>query len=211
MIRNSDYDSYLYNHINNVRHGYEWIKVFVPQDKISKIFPDLNYFNLEFNIVNHDKSKYSPDEYKAYNDYFYGSNSKSKKILDDFNKAWLHHIHQNKHHWQYWCLITDDGDKTVKEYKPIGLDIPDDFIVEMICDWWAFSWQRHFELNTLNTNDPIAGLYEIFDWYNEHRNAIIFSTNTRKKVENFLDLLKDTIDKQCINDWTIDTKLVNNQ
>ena len=206
MIRNPEYDAYLYNHITNVYRGYEWILAYVPQDKISKIFPDLNYANLEFNIVNHDKSKYSLDEYNAYNNYFYGSNNKSKKVLDDFNKAWLHHIHRNKHHWQHWCLITDDGDKTIKEYKPIGLDIPDDFIVEMICDWWAFSWQRHFELNT---NDPIAGLYEIFDWYDKHRNAIIFSTNTRKKVENFLHVLKDTIDEQNINDWSIDTKLVN--
>ena len=191
-MRNPEYDAYLYSHINNVIHGYEWILSHISQYKISTIFPNLLYSKLDDNVHNHDKSKYSDAEYSAYNNYFYGLDKKSQKVLDEFNLAWSHHIHHNPHHWQYWCLITDDGSKT-KNYQPIGLDMPDHYIIEMICDWWAFSWKTHFDSNS---DDPVDGLYEIFDWYNAHRDAIIFSENTRKKVNSFLKLLKETIDAQ---------------
>ena len=43
----------------------------------------------------------------------------------------------------------------------------------MICDWWAFSWNK-------------GNLNEIFDWYEKHKNYMKLSSNTRNKVEEIL-------------------------
>ena len=47
------------------------------------------------------------------------------------------------------------------------------YIIEMICDWWSFSWKQ----NNLN---------EIFKWYEERKDYIKLSDYTRKKVEDIL-------------------------
>ena len=63
-------------------------------------------------LVNHDQSKYDEEEYEAYDDYFYGKEGKDEDdiaVIDNaFDYAWLHHIHHNPHHWQYWVLVNDD-------------------------------------------------------------------------------------------------------
>ena len=97
--------------------------------------------------------------------------------MQQFNHAWLHHIHNNAHHWQYWILNNDDPNK-----GEIILDMPDNYIFEMICDWWSFSWAK-------------GNLYEIFDWYNERKNYIKLSDKTRKKVEDILEKMKDELDQ----------------
>ena len=59
--------------------------------------------------------------------------------------------------------------------------MPYNYIVEMICDWWSFSW---------NSGD----LYEIFNWYNEHKNYIKLSDKTRKTVEDILSKIKEKLE-----------------
>lgn len=85
---------------------------------------------LNENITMHDRSKYSDEEYIPYIEYFYGT--KSKKIDTEFNYAWLHHIHNNPHHWQYWVLKHDDKPEE-------ALEMPYEYIIEMFCDHWSFS------------------------------------------------------------------------
>lgn len=60
--------------------------------------------------------------------------------------------------------------------------MPYNYIIEMICDWWAFSW------NSENLN-------EIFDWYDKHKNYIKLSDNTRKTVEDILSKIKDKLEE----------------
>ena len=60
--------------------------------------------------------------------------------------------------------------------------MPDNYIFEMIYDWWSFSWAK-------------SNLYEIFDWYNERKNYIKLSDKTRKKVEDILEKMKDELDQ----------------
>lgn len=118
---NNQYVDYLETHINGVRRGYDWLRENLPE-VIEKADPIL----LEDNITNHDKSKYAEDEWEPYVNYFYGK--KTKAVEQEFNYAWLHHIHSNPHHWQYWVLIHDD--------EPIEiLDMPYEYIIEMVCDW----------------------------------------------------------------------------
>lgn len=51
------------------------------------------------------------------------------------------------------------------------------YIIEMICDWWSFSWQS-------------GNLYEIFKWYEEHSKYIKLAQTTKITVEYILDNMK---------------------
>lgn len=165
------YDEYLKEHIENVSKGFEWLKNNLPE-----VLP-LDMFEMsviENAIISaHDKSKYDLEEYVPYDAYFYGN--RSYKVVEEFNHAWLRHIHKNPHHWQHWVLINDDPDK-----GEIILDMPDVYIIEMICDWWSFSWKQ-------------GKLDEIFKWYDEHRKYMKLSDYTRQKVERILSDMQDKI------------------
>lgn len=159
------YDRYLEQHKSNVARGYEWFR-----DNLPEVVADIE--GIEWQICNsHDYSKNDPEEYMAYDAYFYGGN-RSYAVVQEFNRAWLRHIHHNPHHWQHWVLINDDPGE-----GKIILDMPYIYIVEMICDWWAFSWSK-------------GDLTEIFNWYEEHEAYMQLSNATRKTVELILDKLR---------------------
>lgn len=165
------YDEYLKSHLECVGDAFKWLAGNLPE-----VFLDETQQNeIEKQCLSdHDKSKYNPEEYEAYDKYFYGNN-KSYEVVREFNKAWLIHIHNNPHHWQYWILINDNPDE-----GEIILDMPDNYIIEMICDWWSFSWKT-------------GNLYEIFDWYRERKDYIKLSEDTRQKVENILDSMEEKL------------------
>lgn len=52
----------------------------------------------------HDLSKWSMDEFIGYAKHFKGGGAP-----DEFASAWLHHIHFNPHHPEYWFLPDRDG------------------------------------------------------------------------------------------------------
>lgn len=167
-----EYDLYLQEHKANVKKGYDWIKENLPD-----LIPSDMKLILEHQIgFVHDASKTEPDEYGPYDAYFYGGN-RSSRVVDDFNMAWLKHIHRNPHHWQYFVLRCDEPDE-----GEIVLDMPMNYLLEMICDWWAFSWAKE-------------NLYEIFDWYDDHKKRIKLSKNTRKTVEDILDKIRKKMDE----------------
>lgn len=118
------YDQYLANHRANVKRGFDWLCENLPD--VTNDISDA-VWQIEFA---HDKSKDKEDEYNAYDAYFYGNN-RSYKVVQDYQRAWLTHIHRNPHHWQYWILIHDDMENG--ELETI-LEMPYDYIVEMICD-----------------------------------------------------------------------------
>lgn len=158
------YDGYLAQHKENVRRGFDWILENLPE----LVKGDHDY---EWQIrLAHDQSKSDPEEYAAYDKYFYGGN-RSYAVVQEFNKAWLHHIHHNPHHWQHWVLINDEPGEGM-----IILDMPYNYILEMICDWWAFSWNK-------------GNLDEIFKWYDDHKEYMKLSVKTRGTVEDILDKL----------------------
>lgn len=46
----------------------------------------------------------------------------------DFNIAWLHHIHNNPHHWNHWIIQNDtDGVEVIR--------MPEKYAKEMVADW----------------------------------------------------------------------------
>lgn len=164
----NQYDMYLHNHKENVRKGFEYIR-----DNLPELLKDgVDY---EWQICfNHDKSKDDPEEYNAYDKYFYGNN-RSYNVVQDFRFAWLRHIHNNPHHWQYWILINDDPDE-----GEIIMEMPHLYIIEMICDWWAFSWTK-------------GDLTEIFNFYEKNGKYMKLADKTRYEVEHILDAIRESI------------------
>lgn len=157
------YDEYLHDHIEGVQKAYGWLMEhrLIPADAFVQ------------DISEHDASKRDPKEYDAYDKYFYGGN-KSFQVVRDFKYAWLHHIHHNPHHWQYWVLQNDDEPEE-------ALEMPKQRVIEMICDWWSFSWKS-------------GNLYEIFEWYEKHKDMKLHE-KTREMVEDILVEMKAVLDE----------------
>jgi hypothetical protein len=170
------YLDYLKEHVNNVGHALWWmIDHHIIEDKDGTLIQD--FIDA---VPEHDLSKYGSEEFDAYDDYFYG-----KEGLDDddisvvdsaFDYAWLHHIHCNPHHWQYWVLMEDEG-----KVKP--LQMPSRYIYEMIADWWSFSFRS-------------GNLYEIFDWYDDHENKMTLHEDTKHQVELILARIRYELDSE---------------
>ncbi len=172
------YEEYLKEHKNNLILGFEWLR-----EKFGETLFDNDTWNKADHNVRfaHDSSKNNKEEYDAYTLYFYGGN-RSYEVVENFQKAWLHHLHNNPHHWQHWVLINDDKGEGQK-----ALDIPNEYILEMICDWWSFSWKTD-------------KLEEIFDWYKQREEHIIFSEKTKNTVKNILELMNNELNNDNVND-----------
>lgn len=57
------------------------------------------------------------------------------------------------------------------------IEMPYPYIIEMICDWWAFSWIK-------------GDLSEMFAWYKDHESYIKLHNNTRSIVEEILEMIR---------------------
>lgn len=169
-----EYDKYLKEHKANVGAALIWLQDNLPEVLNHKDDEGVD-FDWEWQIVlKHDASKSDPEEYDAYDNYFYGN--KSYENTQKFNLAWLHHIHVNPHHWQHWVLIND-----YSKEGTICLDMPYNYIIEMICDWWSFSFKT-------------GNLSGIFNWYDERKAYILLSDDTRETVEDILGKIRQKVE-----------------
>jgi hypothetical protein len=163
------YTQYIVEHCANVKKAYDWLVD-------HKIISDKYLHRLH----THDLSKYGDEEYAAYDKYFYGKQGKTPEVKEAFNFAWLHHIHNNPHHWQHWVLINDDDGTH-------ALEMPEEYVVEMICDWWSFSHKTE-------------NLEEIFSWYDSHKSNMIMHKNTKARVEDILKQIKSILKEEAKHD-----------
>lgn len=144
-----EYLNYLEKHISGVQKAFE--KYFLPiLDKNEEDFEvgTFDMFSLDDmkrsitklikdnTIVNHDKSKYSDEEFEGYRLYFDPTPYEQslgddfhKMVIDKFNAAWKHHYSNNDHHPHFWINI--------KENRYV--DMPLYAIIHMISDWGSFS------------------------------------------------------------------------
>lgn len=159
------YDEYLKNHINAVNECYKLLT--------GKNVGDCYYMGDN----PHDKSKYSPEEYDAYDEYFYPSDGskvgEDPKRKEAFQYAWLHHQNNNPHHWQFWVDI--DGKDDIKALK-----MPLDRIYEMVADWGAFAY--------LQKNG-----HHLKEWYEKNKDKMILHDETRSIVEALVTVLEAKI------------------
>lgn len=165
--RKSEYLNYLDNHINGVIRAYQEVLFPVLCTESGLTVEELT--NLSIQIENHDTSKYDEEEFDAYCNYFYPAENYPKDELA-FDRAWLHHQHNNPHHWQYWVLVRDEGNL-------VPMDMDDFSIYEMLCDWHSFHYFK----------DPESTAYR---WYQDNKDKMILSDNTRNIVESLIEYFK---------------------
>ncbi len=162
-----EYDKYLKTHKACVMQAYKFLEAYgiLPMD-----------CTMRWQLEKHDDSKYSEEEYDAYDMHFYGDAYHDDPTGEDFMYAFLHHLHNNPHHWQYWVLIQDANE----DHEEQILKMPRNYVREMVCDWWSFSWAKYNE-----SNDK-KDLYEIFDWWDKSKDQIKLHPDTRRYVEQIL-------------------------
>lgn len=164
------YRDYIYKHINGVSKVYNKIlRPILVQEGV----PNSKLMLIDLHIKDHDKSKFTNEEWGPYRNYFY-DHDKYPRSSEAFNYAWNHHQNSNPHHWQFWCLIND-----VDEPQVQPLDMPLEYIIEMLSDWHA------------------AGSFygnSAYDWYVKQKDKMILSDKTRETVEKYIVYLKDKIE-----------------
>lgn len=87
---------------------------------------------------------------------------------EEFNRAWLHHIHLNKHHWQHWILSQDNGEVEC-------LEMPAHFAREMTSDWIGAGKAQ-------GKKDKTAVLV----WYESNKENIKLHHRSRELVESLI-------------------------
>ena len=166
-----EYDEYLSEHKNAVR---ECLKLLALEPTPVK---GLTESKIEMITQMHDASKFSVDEYDGYDCYFYGVKDERPETQEKFDRAWLHHIHNNPHHWQHWVLVEDDSG------SPKTIKIPEIYLVEMVADWGSFAYRKQIPL-------------ELKEWYDAHKDKIVMHSESKAKVQLLVDHLIDKM--KCV-------------
>ncbi len=123
----------------------------------------------------HDWSKFRPSEFFAYAEHFFGDDehvSYHRHVVgkngtengNAFNYAWLLHQKRNKHHWEFWCLIRNDG-------RLHSLEIPERYRKEMLADWKGAGRAK---------DRP-----DTKGWYWKHRDKMLMALETRAWVDRY--------------------------
>lgn len=136
-------------------------------------------------LVIHDWSKFLPSEWFPYAQHFYGDNQgEGLRAIgefglcelapwgfyakDRFTSAWNLHQKRNRHHWQFWLVVQDDG-------EAFPLPIPEKFLREMVADW-------------AGAGRAIKGTWEVASWYEKNRGRMRLRVEDRARVEELVDL-----------------------
>ena len=127
----------------------------------------------------HDLSKYSPTEFLVGAKYYQGDRSPNNAEREDkgYSMAWLHHKGRNKHHLEYWIDYSLDPTEGM-----IGLKMPENYLVEMICDRIAAS--RTYRKEAYQDGDPLA----YFLGSKEH---YMINQETAQSIQFLLGMLKE--------------------
>ena len=160
--RRNEYEEYLNQHISGVKKAFNSIKNGLLTESDLTV-EELT--KLEIQIENHDSSKYEDEEFYPYLHHFYPSEAGADNEVF-YDRAWNHHQKSNPHHWQYWILQKDSGSQKI-------LDMPEEYIIEMLCDWSSFQYVTDSESTANN-------------WYSKNKDVMILSDNTKAIVEKYL-------------------------
>jgi hypothetical protein len=156
--KRNQYREYIDNHVSNVWNAWSNYKNLFICTVIAK---DYEYNKLKINLLKHDESKYSEEEFEFYRKNFFPvSNTEKENNKENFEMAIEHHYKCNPHHWNYW--VDDNG---------VAKEMEDIYIIEMICDWIAMGTQFG---NTAS------------EYYMKNRDKINLHPATKEKVEYIL-------------------------
>lgn len=114
-------------------------------------------------MLNHDLSKYSREEFVGYAAKFIPNEMQNKGDVEQlFNKSWLHHIHNNPHHWQHWIIPNGEI-----------LEMPKQYAAEMVGDW-------------LGASRSYTGSWNMSEWLDKNLNKVILHDRTKEYVSIIL-------------------------
>lgn len=134
-------------------------------------------------LLVHDLSKFRPDEWGPYAEWFYGYDGGSWHVamkhcegcrIDSerrqvaFLEAFLRHLHRNPHHWQHWVLTPDAVDRPARAFA-----MPERYVREMVADWEG-------------AGRAITGRVETATWYATRGPRDKLHPDTRALVEDLL-------------------------
>ena len=164
------YREYIDNHKKNVIAVFNEV---LPN--LKRIGVDDMFLSITEKLVSeHDQSKYSELEFDSYRQRFNPTTAETPNE-EWFRFGWLHHLHKNPHHWQYWVLIGDTSNNPTTALK-----MPVQYLIELLCDWSAMS--------LFQNNDIIF-------WYNQHKQHIIMHEETRQMLERMLVIFSIAINE----------------
>lgn len=154
-----EYLNYIEEHLKNVQLAFT--EVSDACEGMQWVGDDYSWHIVRGDVMAHDLSKFSKEEFTQYRDSFFPVNG-LKKNDSDFCSAWENHKLQNSHHHE-----------TVQNY----LDI-----VHMVIDWTAMGYkfgdtaQEYYERNKdkiILSEQNIEFLNEVFDKIKEAREKVI--------------------------------------
>lgn len=131
----------------------------------------------------HDLSKYHPVEFLAGVQYYQGYRSpiNAEKEEKGYSMGWLHHKGKNKHHWEYWLDNANCNHLDEAVHGIIAIEMPIEYVVEMVCDRIAASQNYQKEKYT----DASALEYLL-----NGKDYVFMHPNTFKLTEHLLTYLK---------------------
>lgn len=143
LINKRKYLKYIEKHLDNIEKA-AWEMIECP--KLNSLFMDEELcYNFLQRIKNHDKSKYSEEEFNAYRKYYHPINPEEKEsVKEDYAKAWEHHWKNNDHHWQARQNKTSFDVNNDEDVLPL---------LENVADWLAMGYEfgnrpyQYYELN----------------------------------------------------------------
>ena len=172
MNKVQEYRNYIIEHINYVKLAFKNYGELICNEL------DLDLQEMANQVDDHDESKWSDEEFDLYMRKFFPESKESKISDQEFNIAWLHHIHYNPHHPEHW-IYYDEEKNHVTVYN-----IPDKYVAEMLFDWIAMSYKFN---------------NKVYNWYNNEGKNKLFTDSTRFKVEYLLDKIKEFDDSDKRN------------
>ena len=132
-----------------------------------EVFIECSKHGLIWRGLVHDLSKFMPSEFFAYANFYFGTDEDRSAWSQRFNKAWLLHIHRNRHHWEHWVLFCVDNRAKLVE-------MPARYRREMFCEWVA------------------VGRETFVDWFRKHFREMYFHPKTRQAVlRDYNDIKKN--------------------
>jgi hypothetical protein len=152
------YLDYLEDHLENVRLAF--IEISNACGDMLWVGDDCGWHTLRAEVIAHDLSKFSKEEFVQYRASFSPVNDEDKRS-SGFDSAWKNHKEKNHHHHE-----------TAENYMDV---------IHMVIDWTAMGYkfgntaQQYYEFNKAKINlkdEHEAFVYEIFDRIEKHRAGV---------------------------------------
>lgn len=132
-----------------------------------------------YRSILHDLDKFLPKSFHHYAISFYDENGNQRyQPSDQLSFVWLDHQKRNKHHWQAWVLIREDGSKT-----PLPIHYP--YTLEMVADYLAFSVS-------------VPNALSATEYYLREKDNMILHPKTQVVIESLL-MRYDDMDRKLLS------------